>query len=92
MKNIFTKVNIKRFASYVLVAALASAATWFIAPKTTKLELLATVIENRFILHKGENVIYAARLEVASGALSITQEDLISSFRLITQAWKSGEM
>lgn len=50
------------------------------------------VIENRFILHKGENVIYAARLEVASGALSITQEDLISSFRLITQAWKSGEM
>lgn len=49
MKNIFTKVNIKRFASYVLVAALASAATWFIAPKTTKLEVLATVIENRFI-------------------------------------------
>lgn len=50
------------------------------------------VLENRFMLHKGENTIYAARLEVASGALSITQEDLISSFRLITQAWKSGEM
>jgi len=44
------------------------------------------VIENRFILHKGEQVIYAARLEVASGALSITQEDLIRSFCLLDQA------
>lgn len=49
------------------------------------------VIENRFVLHKGEQVIYAARLEVASGALSITQEDLISSFRLVNQAFKNGE-
>jgi hypothetical protein len=49
------------------------------------------VIENRFTLHKGDNVIYAARLEVASGALSITQENLISSFRLLSQAWKSEE-
>lgn len=47
------------------------------------------VIENRFILHKGEQVIYAARLEVASGALSISREDLISRFRLDNQAWKS---
>ncbi len=50
------------------------------------------VIENRFMLHKGEHTIYAARLEVASGAVPITQEDLIHRFRLITQAWKSGEM
>lgn len=44
------------------------------------------VIENRFILHKGQQVIYVARLEVASGALSITQEDLIRNFRLLDQA------
>lgn len=44
------------------------------------------VIENRFILHKGEQVIYAARLEVASGALSISREDLVSRFRLDGQA------
>lgn len=49
------------------------------------------VIENRFVLHKGESVIYAARLEVASGALAITQEDLISNFRLLSQAMQSGE-
>ena len=47
------------------------------------------VIENRFILHKGDQVIYAARLEVASGALAISPEDLISRFRLDNQAWKS---
>ena len=44
------------------------------------------VSENRFILHKGEQVIYAARLEVASGALSISREDLVSRFRLDGQA------
>ena len=44
------------------------------------------MIENRFILHKGQQVIYVARLEVASGALSITQEDLIRNFRLLDQA------
>lgn len=47
------------------------------------------VIENRFMLHRGEQVIYAARLEVASGALAISREDMISRFRLVTQAWKS---
>lgn len=47
---------------------------------------------NRFVLHRGESVIYAARMEVASGALSIAQEDLINSFRLIRQAWNTGEM
>lgn len=47
---------------------------------------------NRFVLYRGESVIYAARMEVASGALSISQEDLINSFRLIHQAWNTGEM
>ena len=47
---------------------------------------------NRFAVYKSESVIYAARLEVASGALRITQDDLINSFHLIQQAWKTGEM
>lgn len=50
------------------------------------------VLDNRFTLHKSESVIYAARLEVASGALRITQNDLIESFHLIRQDWKTGEM
>ena len=50
------------------------------------------VLDNRFSLHKSESVIYAARLEVASGALRITQNDLIESFHLIRQDWKTGEM
>lgn len=47
------------------------------------------VIENRFLLHKGEQVIYAARLEVASGALAISPEDIVSRFCLSTQASQS---
>ncbi len=50
------------------------------------------VLDNRFTLHKSESVVYAARLEVASGALRITQNDLIESFHLIRQDWKTGEM
>lgn len=50
------------------------------------------VEDNRFAVYKSESVIYAARLEVASGALRITQDDLIKSFRLIRQDWKTGEM
>lgn len=50
------------------------------------------VLDNRFAVHKSESVIYAARLEVASGALRITQDDLIKCFRLIRMDWKTGEM
>lgn len=50
------------------------------------------VLDNRFVVQKNESVIYAARLEVASGALSLTQNELIESFRLIRQDWKTGEM
>lgn len=47
--------------------------------------------DNRFVLYRAEGVTYAARL--ASGALScqITKENLITSFHLIHQAWKTGE-
>ena len=50
------------------------------------------VENNRFLLHKSGTVVYAARMEVASGALEITQTDLANSFRLIRQAWNTGEM
>lgn len=47
--------------------------------------------ENRFLLLRGEYTVYAAYMEVASGALSISREDLINCFRLIHQDWKTGE-
>lgn len=50
------------------------------------------VVDNRFAVYKGDSVIYAARLEVASGALRITRDDLIKNFHLIRQDWKTGEM
>lgn len=50
------------------------------------------VEQNRFVLYKSESTVYAAHLEVASGAVSITQEDLISGFHLIRMDWKTGEM
>lgn len=50
------------------------------------------VEQNRFILYRSESTVYAAHLEVASGAVHITQEDLINGFHLIRQDWKTGEM
>jgi hypothetical protein len=50
------------------------------------------VQDNRFTVYKNDSVIYAARLEVASGALCITQNDLIETFRLIQKDWKAGEI
>ena len=51
----------------------------------------AAQLDNRFVLLRTEMTVYAARMEVASGALQITQEDLIQSFHLIRQAWNTGE-
>lgn len=48
-------------------------------------------VDNRFALYKGDNVIYAAKLEGASAACGITRESLIESFSLIHQDWKTGE-
>ena len=47
--------------------------------------------DNRFTLYKGDKVLYAAKLEGASGACGITPEGLIESFHLIHQDWKTGE-
>jgi hypothetical protein len=48
--------------------------------------------DNRFVLHKTETTIYAARMEVASGVLQISPEDLIKGFHMIRRAWNTGEM
>ncbi len=47
--------------------------------------------DNRFVLYRGESTVYSAYLEVASGVIDITQEDLINGFHLIRQDWKTGE-
>lgn len=47
--------------------------------------------DNRFVLYKGDNVTYAARLEAACATWGITSENLIASFHLIHQDWKTGE-
>ena len=46
---------------------------------------------NCFVLFKGDSVVYAANLEVASAAYNITQDTLTKSFHLIHQEWKNGE-
>ena len=47
--------------------------------------------DNRFVLLRAEGVIYAAHLASGAADYQITQEDLIPCFRLIHQAWKTGE-
>lgn len=51
----------------------------------------AAVENNRFVLHRTDSVIYVGKLEGASASYGITEDDLISSFRLIQQDWKTGE-
>ena len=47
-------------------------------------------INNRFVIHRTESVVYAAQLEVASGAYGMSAEGLINNFHLIVQDWNSG--
>lgn len=47
--------------------------------------------EGRFILHKTDSVVYAALLEEAAQDYALTQENVVYSFRLIQQDWKTGE-
>ena len=42
------------------------------------------VMENRFVLYRNETTVFAGDLEVASAAYGMTQEVLISSFRLVS--------
>lgn len=48
-------------------------------------------LDNRFVLHRTEGVIYAARLEGGAVDYQITKENLTPCFHLIHQAWKTGE-
>ena len=47
-------------------------------------------INNRFVIHRTETVVYAAQLEVASGAFGLSREGLINNFHLIVQDWNTG--
>lgn len=49
------------------------------------------VQDNRFVLLRTDAITYAARLEVASGLLDITQEEVTGGFHLIYKEWKTGE-
>ena len=48
-------------------------------------------INNRFVIHRTESVVYAAELEVASGAYGMSREGLINNFHMIVQDWNTGE-
>ena len=48
------------------------------------------VKDNRFVIYKDESTTYAAYLDVASASYGITPEELVHSFRLIRQEWKTG--
>ncbi len=50
------------------------------------------VKDNRFVLYRSESTVYSARLEVASGSINISREDMVDSFDLMHQEWNTGEM
>lgn len=45
----------------------------------------------RFVLHRGDGIVYAAELAPAAEYYEITQQEMISRFHLIHQEWKTGE-
>ena len=45
----------------------------------------------RFVLYRGDEVVYAAQLEVKAADYGISQENLTNSFHLIYRDWKTGE-
>lgn len=46
--------------------------------------------EGRFVLYRGESVVYAGQLDDAAFNLGITPEDVVNGFHLIQQEWKTG--
>lgn len=48
--------------------------------------------QNRFALYRGENVVYAGKLEAASAIYGITEDYLVKYFHLIRQDRKTGEI
>lgn len=49
------------------------------------------VEEGRFVLHKTESTVYAAKLEEGAEEFGLTQESTVFSFRMIQKDWKTGE-
>lgn len=49
------------------------------------------VSEERFILHKTDSAVYAAKLETLAEKYSMTQDSVVYSFRLIHEQWKTGK-
>ena len=47
--------------------------------------------DGSFVLLRTESVLYTATLEQAAADMDLTQDNLIFSFRLIQQDWKTGE-
>ena len=47
--------------------------------------------DNRFLLYRTDEIIYAARLESISAEYGITKESMINSFGRIYQDWRTGE-
>ncbi len=47
--------------------------------------------DNRFVIHRSESTIYAAKLEVASAAYGLDQKQMIDGFHLILKDWNTGE-
>ena len=47
--------------------------------------------DKRFLLHRTDEVIYAARLESSAAEIGITKESMINSFSPIHQNWRTGE-
>ena len=47
--------------------------------------------EGRFVLHRKEGTVYAAKLGTAAVEYGLTQDYLINSFRVIYQDWNTGE-
>lgn len=45
----------------------------------------------RFVLHRGDGIVYAAEFAPASAKYEITQQEMINRFHLIHQEWKTGE-
>lgn len=51
----------------------------------------AAVEYNRFVLHRTDSIVYAAKLEAASAGYGITQQNLVNAFHLIVMDWQTGE-
>ena len=51
----------------------------------------AAVEYNRFVLHRTDSIVYAAKLEAASAGYGITEEEIINAFRLVIMDWQTGE-